>query len=117
MNAARHRRALAGLALAVIAVWMTMATSAAAAVTPSTHCHRVPMPCCPPNDAGAAHCAAAQCIVELPQKAEAPNLTAAVATGAAQVVAPQLFPAPVRKRTSSVGWKPGVFRLKDDLRI
>jgi hypothetical protein len=101
----------------VTAIWVTMATAAACTSTPMTHCHGVPMPCCPPNDAGAAHCAAAQCIVELPQKADAPNLPVAQVTGATPIMAPELFPAPVREQTSGVGWKPGVFRLKDDLRI
>jgi hypothetical protein len=117
MNAGRHPRAFLALALAVAAVWVTMATSAVSMVTPAAHCHGVPMPCCPPNDAGAAHCVSAQCIVELPQRAEAPNLPVAQVTEATLMAVPQLFPAPVRDLTRGVGWEPGVFRLKDDLRI
>jgi hypothetical protein len=117
MMGRRHPRVFLAMALGAAAVWFTMATSAVAMVTPSSHCHRIPMPCCPPSDAGAAHCAAAQCIVELPQKAEAPNLLVAQAAEGARTVEPQQFPAPMGALVRSATWQPEVFRLKDDLRI
>jgi hypothetical protein len=117
MMGRRHPRVFLSLALSAAAVWFAMATSAVAVVMPSRHCHRVPMPCCPPNDAGIPHCVAAQCIVELPQKAEAPNLLVAQAAGAVQIVAPQRFPALAPALAESAAWQPPVFRLKDDLRI
>jgi hypothetical protein len=88
----RHPRVFLSLALSAAAVWFIMATSAVAMVTPSSHCHRVPMPCCPPNNAGIPHCVAAQCLVELPQKAEAPILLVAQAAGASLPVPALRFP-------------------------
>jgi hypothetical protein len=113
----QHPRVFLTIALGAAAVWFTMATSAVAMVTPLSHCHRIPMPCCPPTDAGVAHCAAAQCIVELPQKAESPNLVVAQAAGAAETVETQQFPASLGARMRCAPWQPEVFRLKDDLRI
>jgi hypothetical protein len=118
MNGWRHARAFLGLTLAVVAVWATMVTVTEASATPSMHCHRVPMPCCPPHDAGAAHCSAAQCFVQMPQEAETGARTpAAQATEAAVTVERQQFPAPTHALTGSVAWQPEVFRLKDDFRI
>jgi hypothetical protein len=113
----RYSRAFLSLTLAMVAVWATMVTVAEASGTPSMHCHGTPMPCCPPTDAGAAHCAAAQCCVEMPQRAEAPSLPVAQATGAVRIVAPQQFPVSTHAMVRGAAWQPDVFRLKDDLRI
>jgi hypothetical protein len=75
------------------------------------------MPCCPPNDAGIPHCVAAQCIVELPQKAEAPIFLAAQAAGEYLPVATLRFPSLAPALAQNAVWQPPVFRLKDDLRI
>jgi hypothetical protein len=117
MNGWRHPRALLGLALAVCAVWLTMVTVTEASATPAMRCHRVPMPCCPPTDAGAAHCSAAQCFVQMPQKAETGVRTPMAQASGAALTAPLQFPAPIRALGGGVGWKPAVFRLKVDLRI
>jgi hypothetical protein len=110
-----HLRAL--VSVAVAALWIAMATAAACVSTPQMHCHGIPMPCCPPSDAGAAHCASAPCMVEAPQKAETPYLQATLMTAAAETLPPQRFPAPRRELVRRAPGKPAVFRLKDDLRI
>jgi hypothetical protein len=117
MNGWLRSRAFPGLTLALVAVWATMVTVTEASATPSMHCHRVPMPCCPPTDAGAAHCVAAQCFVQAPQKAETGARTPATRTREASIPVGLQFPAPVRGLVRSGARQHDVFRLKDDLRI
>lgn len=118
MHRWRHPRGFLSLTLALAAAWATMATVTEASATPAMLCHRVPMPCCPPSDGCTAHCSAAQCFVQMPQKAETGVRTpVAQAAGAAMTVAPQHFPPPMRALVRSAAWQPEVFRLKDDLRI
>jgi len=118
MTDSRHPRALLSLALALVGVWATMVTVTEASATPAMHCHSVPMPCCPVDSAGGAHCMASQCFVQMPQKAETGVRTlVAPAAEAGLTVVPEQFSAPraVLLRGGRV-W-PEVFRLKDDLRI
>lgn len=118
MTGYRHSRALLSLALALVAVWATMVTVTEASATPAMHCHSVPMPCCPVDSAGGAHCMASQCFVQMPQKAEtAVRTMVAQAAEAGLTVAPQPFPAAANAAMSSTRGLPEVFRLKDDLRI
>ena len=118
MIVSRRPRTFLSLVLAVAAIWTTMVTVTEATATTAMHCHSVPMPCCPPNSAGAAHCLASQCFVQMPQKAERGIRTlVAQGTGVSLTVVPRQFPAPANAPMSSARGRTGVFRLKDDLRV
>jgi hypothetical protein len=116
------RRVRRTLALALTFVWIATLAFADTAVTPSMHCRRGHMPCCPQSSGGES-CSGARCTEQVPEKTEARVVqprndeSHAVAPPARCKGALRSAPALTPELTTSLHGRAGVFRLKDDLRI